>query len=166
MTAVFPQLPIAIVFYFVALLLHVLTVRRLTAFSFVIVGVLLLDFLHVGYEFFLKSYFHDPALSTLVYYGWYLGFALSDFAFVALIAGICKNAHLKLDIASKVILSLYVLLGVIQLFSLVERLIVSSKVALYFYTQSIPILNFVIAFTLFGFIVTTLLSSLRQQKTV
>ncbi|WP_414827784.1 hypothetical protein [Alteromonas sp. H39] len=166
MTAVFPQLPTAIAFYFVALLLHVLTVRRLTAFSFVIVGVLLLDFLHVGFEFFLKSHFHEPAFSTLVYYSWYLGFALSDFAFVAVIATICKNANLKLDIASKVILSLYVVLGAIQLFSLVERLVVNSKFAYYFYTQSIPILNFIIAVTLFGFIAISLFSGLRQQKTI
>ncbi len=166
MTAVFPQLPTAIVFYFIALLLYIFTVRRLTAFSFVVVGVLLLDFLHVGFEFFLKSHFHEPAFSTLVYYSWYLGFAFTDFAFVAVIISMCKSSRLKLDIASKVILSLYVALGLLQIFTLVERLVVNSDIVNFLYTHSVPILNFVIAVTLFGFIATSMIHSLRHHKTV
>ena len=164
MTAVFPQLSIASLLYVVALLLYVFIVRRLTAFSFVIVGVLLLDFLHVGYSIFLTSFFQDPSSETLVFYSWYLGFALTDFLFVWLLVRLCKGSGLHLDIASKFILAIYAILGALQLLRLVERLLVNSDLMKLIYSNGIPVLNFSIATILFGFIAVSLVNSLRGQK--
>ncbi len=164
MTAVFPQLSIASLLYVVALLLYVFIVRRLTAFSFVIVGVLILDFLHVGYSIFLTSFFQDPSSETFVFYAWYLGFAITDFLFVWLLVSWCRNSGLRLDIGSKLILAIYAVLGVLQCFRLVERLIVNSDLMRFVYTNGIPILNIAIAVILFGFIAYSLISGLRGHR--
>lgn len=164
MTAVFPQLSIASLFYVVALLLYVFIVRRLTAFSFVIVGVLLLDFLHVGYSIFLSSFSHDPTTKTFVFYAWYIGFAITDFLFVWALAAWCKNSGLKLDVASKVILAIYAVLGFLQIFRLIERVLVNSDLMSFIYSNGIPILNFCIAAILFSFIAFSLVNNFRSQR--
>lgn len=164
MTAVFPQLSIASLLYVVALLLYVFIVRRLTAFSFVIVGVLLLDFLHVGYSIFLTSFFQDPSSETFVFYAWYLGFAVTDFLFVWLLVSWCKNSGLQLDIGSKLIIAIYAVLGVLQCFRLIERLIINSELMGFIYTNAIPILNFTIAVILFGFITINLINNFRGHR--
>lgn len=164
MTAILPQLSIASLFYVVALFTYIFIVRRLTAFSFVILGVLLLDFLHTGYGIFLTSFFHEPTSKTFAFYAWYIGFAITDFLFVWIISAWCRNAGLKLDIASKVILSIYAVLGFLQIFRLMERMLVNSDLMGYVYSNGIQFLNFCIAAILFGFIAFSLLGSVRGHK--
>lgn len=111
-----------------ALCIYILIVKRLTVFSFVFVGTLILDALHLGAEYYFISLNVLHQFDTVLFVSWYVFFGLTDLLFVALIVWWSSNLKMALDWSSKGVISLYLFMGLLQLVTLFARL--------YFYWES------------------------------
>ncbi|MEW9796582.1 hypothetical protein [Alteromonas sp. CYL-A6] len=145
--------------YVAALIAYSLTVKRITAFSFVLVGLLMLEGLHMGGQFLMASYYNEPAYTTIIYYSWYLFFAVTDFLYIGLTVLFCRKAGLAIDRVSYLLLSLYAFMGGLQVVRLIERTWVDTQIMEWFYTNSIPFINIVIGIILLAFVSKVILTN-------
>ncbi|QJR82332.1 hypothetical protein CA267_017025 [Alteromonas pelagimontana] len=155
--------PSTTLLYLAALFVYTLCVKKLTAFSFIFVGVLILEILHVGLEFYLYSSNEYSSYYELVYYSWYIGFAATDFLFIWVACLWSRKAQVPFDTISKVVLWLHGFMGVIQIVRLVERSYIDSYLMSLMYSNSIVLINMIIALLLIGFVAKVILENLRQS---
>lgn len=152
MTEVFDLIPSSTLLNLAALVVYVLIVRRITVFSFVLVGVMIIEALHQGISFYLQSFFTAPDTWALVKVSWYTSFALTDFLFYGLTVHLTHTYRLEMDNVSKIVIHLYLVMGFIQLVRLAERYITNSEIMGVLYSNSIVLITMVISFLLIGYV--------------
>ena len=160
MTEAFESIPSSTLLCLAALFLYLFTVRKVTSFSFVFVGILVLEALHIGIQFALASLVHTPELVPFVYYTWYLSYGLTDFFFVGVVFYLCRRSETELEFVSKLLLWIYLSLGVLQVVRLIERLTINSDIVGWLYTSGVPIVNFGIALILLGYVIKVIATNL------
>ncbi|RDV24461.1 hypothetical protein DXV75_13630 [Alteromonas aestuariivivens] len=155
--------------YLVAFLAYIFSVRTITPFSFVIVGVMFLEVLHQGLTLFLNSSMktEDHVTQVLVFHAWYIGFALTDFIFVSLIYLLSRWLNVNLGLTCQLIAAAFLILGCLQIVGYVDGLFFDgTDWVAFIYTNSIPVINYLIFIILMGHVVVTALrSSVRYWRT-
>lgn len=152
MTEVFALIPPSTLLNLVALLVYVLVVRQITVFSFVLVGVMVIEVLHQGISFYLQSFYGDPSVVEIVFASWYLGYAATDFLFYGLTMHLARTYRFPLDPISNVVMKAFLIMGVMQIVRYVERLITDSDLMGAIYSNSIVLINMIISIMLLGYV--------------
>lgn len=129
----------------VSLAIYMVTVRQVTVFSFVLLGMLFLEFTHLGIEYFMFGWFENTTNFELVVFCWYWSFAVTDWLFAYLIFVNQQDPDNPKDTISALIAWVFVLMGLIQVFRYVDRAIIETNVFGLFYQQSILVLNATLA---------------------
>ncbi|WP_100656924.1 hypothetical protein [Alteromonas flava] len=124
-----------------ACLAYILNFRRADTFVYLCVGILLLTPAHYVYEQYLLELAILPENQAFVRNAWYIGFAITDIAFVAIVVLLARKAQLKFDFASKVLAYSFVSLAFIQLFRYVDRIVLETDMLGWFYRTSVPTIN-------------------------
>lgn len=142
-----------------ALMLYMLSVRKLTVFSFIFLGTLVLEALHTGIEFYLQSVGALQNYSLFGFLAWYLTFGLSDMAFGLLIIAAARRMALPLSRVCKLLIGLFLLLGFLQIFTMIERLTLQTVVVGEIYPLVIFAVNTAISVILLGYACKTVVSA-------
>lgn len=125
----------------ICLVLCVIIVRKKTGFLIVLSLSCLLGFSQVGWEIYLTQLKNDGIDIGLIRNLWYMGFALSDFIFVAVCIWMCDKWRLPLDKVSNYILVTFIVLGFAQAVRYFDRLIIETDQLGWLYSQIVPALN-------------------------
>lgn len=142
-----------------ALMLYMLSVRKLTVFSFIFLGTLVLEALHTGIEFYLQSVGALQDYSLFGFLAWYLTFGLSDMAFGFLIIAAARHMALPLNRVCQFLIGLFLLLGVLQILTMIERLTLQSALVGEIYPLIIFAVNTAISVILLGYSARTVISA-------
>ena len=143
-----------------ALILYMLSVRKLTVFSFIFLGTLVLEALHTGVELYLQSVGALQDYTLFGFLAWYLTFGLSDIAFGFLIIAAARQMLLPLNKVCKALIALFLLLGMLQIMTMVERLTLQTELVGQIYPAVIFAVNTAISVVLLGYALKTVLSAI------
>lgn len=163
MTEALNSIPLSTQLHIAALIVYLFFVRKVTAFSFVFIAILLLDALHLGIKYWLAILQATPEFTEFVYYAWYLSFGITDFIFVALICYWSDKSQTPLDITSKILVGIYLGLGALQVTTLIERSTIDTGIMVSLYSNGIPIANMVATVLLFGYVTKVVFDNLRTS---
>lgn len=162
MSAEVIQIPLTTLLNLAALILYTLAVKRITFFSFVLVGLLLIDVLHQGIAIYLRSFLSDERSLSFVFHAWYISFAFTDFLFFLSGLYLAKVFGSDIDRASQFILYTYLALGVIQMLRFAERLFTDVNLMAWLYSEGIPLTNLVVTAFVIGYVIRVTFVSLRH----
>ncbi|WP_100642979.1 hypothetical protein [Alteromonas facilis] len=124
-----------------ACLAYILNFRRVDTFVSLCVGILLLTPSQFLFERYLLELAIEPTNKEMVRNLWYIGFAISDMVFVAIVALIAHFQNLKFDFTSKILAFSFLGMAWIQLFRYVDRIVIETDMLGEFYRASIPAIN-------------------------
>ncbi|MBD3584226.1 hypothetical protein HHX48_00570 [Salinimonas sp. HHU 13199] len=151
-------------FYTAALLAYSLSVRKVTLFSFIFLGTLVVEALHFGIENYVKSLNSMEVFSTLGFYTWYLGFGASNLLFalsILLLRGYLPVIPVPV---TRYFIAIYTLLGFLHLFTLLERLSLQSALVANSYPMAIALLTLLKMAGLIGYALYEVGASLYRKK--
>ncbi len=138
--------------YMIALSVYAATVKRLTIFSFVLVGLMLLEVIHLGLEhyiFHIYTVWQDYFTVNIL---WYFGFALTDFLFVLILFRTAASMNAKMEWISSFVVYVYLLLGIVQVARYIDRFIFKTHYLATVYGEGIPLLNTALSAAVFIFV--------------
>ena len=124
-----------------AFLSYLGVVKRLTAFSFALAGLLVLEFLHQAIRHHIANIVPEAFFDVWGFYIWYLSFALTDFAYVWGVSACVKRMSLSIARATEFLLIAIFTMGLIQVVRMIDRLFIDSQWISILYTKGIPLLN-------------------------
>ncbi|QJR82333.1 hypothetical protein CA267_017030 [Alteromonas pelagimontana] len=130
------------------LIVYSAVVRRLTSFTYVMVGIIAIEALHQALTLTLMPLANSEHHNYLIFSLWYLGFAFSDFLCVGLVILGVKYSRQKMERASKFILGLLIAFGVFQVVRYIERLLIDSEFMGYVYAYVIVAMNYFVSLIL------------------
>ncbi|WP_414827783.1 hypothetical protein [Alteromonas sp. H39] len=142
--------PLSTVLNILLLICYVAVVNRISSFTIIITGVILIEFLHQGIYALLSQPSVLELLETWIFVAWYLGFGLTDFAFVIVAIAVCKQSHTPIQKTSKIILGIFIFLGLLQVARFIEKQYSGTDYFKFLYTQGIPFINYMIVALLGG----------------
>ena len=143
----------AALLFLAALLVYAITVKRLTVFSFVLLGLTLLEVIHLGIEHYFWYIYTSYADYSIIYFLWYAGFAATDILFVYFLVRISRTLKVPLDWVSSFVMYVYLILGIVQVARYFDRFIFETNYLVTMYTDGIPIVNMVLSTVVFGFVI-------------
>ncbi len=163
MSAEVIQIPMTTLLNLAALILYTLAVKRITFFSFILIGLLLIDVLHQGIAIYLRSFLSDERSQSFVFHAWYISFAFTDFLFFLCGLYLAKVFNSDIDRASQFVLYTYLALGVIQILRFAERLFTDTNLMAWLYAEGIPLTNLVVTAFVIGYVGKVTFLSLRHD---
>lgn len=106
-------------FRLLALLLYTVVVKRVTSFTVAIACIIVIECIHVPIELTLLPMFSAADLTLAEWQQlravWYGSFLLTDLVVVGAIYAVTKRLHLKLELASKCIMAIFMALAMVQI---------------------------------------------------
>ena len=143
----------AALLFLAALLVYAITVKRLTVFSFVLLGLTLLEVIHLGIEHYFWYIYTSYSDYGVIQFLWYAGFAATDILFVYFLVQISRTLKVPLDWVSSFVMYVYLILGIVQVARYFDRFIFETNYLVTMYTDGIPIVNMVLSTVVFGFVI-------------
>ena len=138
--------------YMIALSVYAVTVKRLTIFSFVLVGLVLLEAIHLGLEHYMWYIYKTWNNYSAAYFLWYVGFALTDFLFVFLLFRTARMMNTQMEWISSFVTYVYLILGVVQVARYFDRVVYKTDFLVTMYKDGIPLLNTALSAAVFIFV--------------
>lgn len=143
-------IPLSTVLNILLLICYVAVVSRITSYTIIITGVILIEFLHQGLYAFLSQPAAFELVGSWLYAAWYLGFGITDFAFVTIVIVVCKLSGTPIQSTSKIILGIFSFLGLLQVVRFIEKQYSGTDYFKVMYTQGIPFVNYIVVVLLGG----------------
>jgi hypothetical protein len=128
-----------------ALIIYLLSVRKVTAFAIIVSSSIVLDFIQQWIRFELKNLFHLTDYLFQINAAWYLGFALTNTIFIVLMIQVFKRVNLLRDTASEFLIICYMFMTALQVFRFLDRIVFDTDLIGFIYKCSITTTNVVVA---------------------
>jgi hypothetical protein len=142
--------------FMAAFLILFIIQKRFTPFSFLLIGVIVLEAIQLNLEFYLFGQFWDYSQYHLLYVYWYLGFALTDTVFVVVSIMLYHKFSLRLDWASRCIMTIYSVMAGLQLIRFVDRAFKDTAFIETLYQNGIPLLNLLVVLITFVYVASSI----------
>lgn len=160
----FDLIPLSTVLNICLLIAYIAIVSRVTSYTVVIAGVILIEFLHQGLYSYLSQPTAQDYIGKWIYFAWYLGFGLTDLVFVLSVIACCRQLNISIQMISKTILVIFTFLGLLQIARFIEKQYSGTDLLKLLYTQGIPAFNYLIVALLFGQLVVEVANKVNQTK--
>lgn len=133
--------------------IYCVCVRRVTAFTYVVGMIILLNLFHQWLRFAISGFFHYEDYLYFVNLAWYLSFALTDLAVIYVCLNYIIKKELLRDRASDFVLFCYLFMALLQIVRFFDRIVIETDMLGFVYSKGILLGNAFasIAMLLFAF---------------